>query len=67
MVPKLQALYGGAGHWYEAVAASVDLPDGIPDTIRSMWQKNRDIARANRVTLRTQKLAEMFVHDNLAS
>jgi hypothetical protein len=30
-----------------------------------MWQKNRDIARANRVTLRAQKLAEMFVDDNL--
>jgi hypothetical protein len=67
MAPKLQALYGGAGLWSDAVAASVHLPDNIPDTIRSMWQKNRDIARANRVTLTPQTFAEMFVDDNLAS
>ena len=66
MAPKLQALYGGGGHWYEAVAASVHLPDSISDTIRSMWRKNRDIARANRVALTPQKFAEMFVDDNLA-
>jgi hypothetical protein len=67
MAPKLRALYGGAGPWYEAVAASVHLSDDMPDTIRGMWQKNSDIARANHVTLTPQKFAEMFVDDNFAS
>lgn len=66
IAPKLQVLYGGAGQWYEAVAASVHLPESMPAAIRDLWDKNRQIARASGATLTPQRFAEMFVDDNFA-
>jgi hypothetical protein len=51
MAPKLQSLYGGGGPWYEAVAASMKMPPNMPVLIQDMWAKNREIARANQVSL----------------
>jgi hypothetical protein len=66
MAPKLRALYGGTGSWQEAVAASVRMPSDMPATIRAMWAKNQDIARANGMPLTPQRFAQMVVDDNFA-
>jgi hypothetical protein len=65
MAPKLHAIYGGNGEWYEAVAAAVSMPADMPVTIRDMWARNLEIARANGMTLHFQTFAEMFVDENL--
>jgi hypothetical protein len=66
LAPKLQSLYGGNGQWHEAVAAAVRMPAEVPATIREMWEKNLEIARANNVpALTPQKFAELFVDENL--
>lgn len=67
MAPKLQAIYGGNGEWHEAVAAAVHMPADMPLTIRDMWLKNLEIARANGVSLHPQMFAEMFVDENFAA
>jgi hypothetical protein len=66
MAPKLQAIYGGKGPWHEAIEAAVRMPADMPQSIRDMWAKNLEIARANNVpALSAQKFAEMFVDENL--
>lgn len=68
LAPKLQALYGGKGHWHEAIEAAVRMPADMPQVIRDMWAKNLEIARANNVpALSAQKFAEMFVDENLTA
>ena len=66
LAPKLQAVYGGKGQWYEAIEKAVRMPADMPQVIRDMWAKNLEIARANNVPpLTPQKFAEMFVDENL--
>jgi hypothetical protein len=65
IAPKLQAIYGGGGQWYDAVAAAVRMPSEMPTAIRDMWAKNLEITRANGVALPSQQFAEMFVDENL--
>jgi len=66
LAPKLQAVYGGKGQWYEAIEKAVRMPADMPQVIRDMWAKNLEIARANHVPpLTPQKFAEMFVDENL--
>jgi hypothetical protein len=67
MAPKLQALYGGNGEWHEAVAAALHMSADMPTTIRDMWTRNLEIARANGVSLHPQKFAEMVVDENFAA
>lgn len=67
LAPKLQAIYGGDGEWYEAVAAAVHMPADMPIAIRDMWTRNLEIARVNGATLHPQMFAEMFVDENLAA
>ena len=68
LAPKLQAVYGGNGQWDEAVGAAVHMPADMPQSIREMWDKNLEIARANNVPpLSPQKFAEMFVDENLTT
>lgn len=65
MAPKLCAIYGGKGEWYEAVAAAVHMSADMPVAIRDTWARNVKIARANGVTLHPQMFAEIFVDENL--
>ncbi|HJS45631.1 MAG TPA: hypothetical protein VJ753_04440 [Rhizomicrobium sp.] len=68
LAPKLQAIYGGNGQWYEAIEAAVHMPKDMPQLIRDMWAKNLEIARAKNVpALSAQKFAEMFVDENLTA
>jgi len=68
LAPKLHAIYGGKGQWHEAIEAAVRMPAQMPATIREMWEKNLEIARANNVpALSAQKFAEMFVDENLVT
>ncbi|HKQ11641.1 MAG TPA: hypothetical protein VJS85_10650 [Rhizomicrobium sp.] len=68
LAPKLQAIYGGNGQWHEAIEAAVRMPADMPQSIRGMWEKNLEIARANNVpALSAQKFAEMFVDENLTA
>jgi hypothetical protein len=64
--PKLQALYGGDGEWYQAVAAAVRAPADMQVSIRNMWARSLDIARANGTVLSPQNFAEIFVDENFA-
>jgi hypothetical protein len=64
MAPKLQAIYGGGGQWHEAIEAAVFIETETPSEIRSMWERNLEIARANGVKLTPQQFAEMFVDNN---
>jgi hypothetical protein len=68
LAPKLQAIYGGNGQWHEAITAAVRMPADMPQSIRDMWAKNLEIARANNVpALSAQKFAELFVDQNLTN
>ncbi|WP_027052506.1 hypothetical protein [Mesorhizobium erdmanii] len=67
MAPKLQSIYGGDGQWYDAIAQSMHMPEGMPAAIRDMWARNLKIARDNNVTLTPQQFAEMFVDNNFAA
>lgn len=66
MAPKLQSIYGGGGEWHDAIAAAMHVPAEMPEAIRDMWVRNREIARANEVTFSAQQFAEMFVDENFA-
>ncbi|MEC9067664.1 MAG: hypothetical protein VX569_10340 [Pseudomonadota bacterium] len=65
MAPKLRAIYGGNGKW-QAIAAAVRLDSDMPESIREVWVKNLEVARANGVELSPQMFAEMFVDENLS-
>jgi hypothetical protein len=67
MTPKLQSIYGVEGDWQQIIAAVMELPPSMPDTIRTLWAKNTEIARKNQATLTPQQFAEMFVDQNLVS
>jgi hypothetical protein len=66
MTPKLQAVYGVKGDWQQVIAAAMQLPPKMPDTIRGLWAKNTETAHNNQVTLTPQQFAEMLVDQNLA-
>src|SRR4051794_9349497 len=61
MAPELQSIHGGGGEWHDAIAAAMHMPPGMPEAIRDMWVRNREIARANDMTIAPQQFAEMFV------
>jgi hypothetical protein len=65
MTPKLQELYRTAGDWREAVSKAMAFPDSMPEAIRAMWAKNRQIAVQNGVTLSAEEFAVMFVDSNI--
>jgi len=67
MTPKLQGIYGVQGEWQQIIAALMELPPSMPETIRTFWAKNTEIARKNQATLAPQQFAEMFVDQNLVS
>ena len=67
IAPKLKVSYGGAGTSQQAIAAAMYFPPDMPDRIRQMWTKNREIARANQTELPAQAFAEMFVDANFAN
>lgn len=64
MAPKLHALYGGSGEWYEAIAASMKMPPSMPTLIADTWKKNLDIAASRGATLTPDQSAQMFVDQN---
>lgn len=67
ITPKLREIYGCSGEWQDIIAASVKLPQHASADIRSMWEKNQEIARINNVTLSPQQFAEMFVDENFSA
>lgn len=43
----------------------MELPADTPKRIAEMWERNRELAKANGETLLPQHFAEMFVDRNL--
>lgn len=65
MQPRLEQLYGKRGSWDQIIAATMNFPAKMPSLIRGMWDRNKEIAKANEVNLDPQQFAEMFVDSNL--
>jgi len=66
MEPKLREVFNQRGDWREIVVTTLNLPQHMPEVIRSLWVKNREIAERHGVTLSGQEFAEMFVDSNFA-
>ena len=65
MSPKLQQLYDTDGDWRAAISKAMAFPDSLPETIRDMWARNREIAEQNGATLTAEDFAVMFVDSNI--
>lgn len=66
MQPKLAQLYGKNGSWDQIIVSVMELPDNMPELIRQVWNRNKDIAATSNQNLRPQDFAEMFVDMNLS-
>ncbi len=66
MTPKLQGIYRVDGTWQDILASIMQMPPNLPTLIRTLWDKNSEIARKAGSTLTPQAFAEMFVDQNLA-
>ena len=66
MTPKLQSIYATNGTWQDIVASVMHISSDLPGTLRDMWSRNLELARANGVTLTPQRFAEMVVDENFA-
>jgi hypothetical protein len=67
MTPKLQAIYGGKGEWYEVIASAIHMPPEMPAVIQNTWANNVEIAQTKELALTPQNFAEMFVDQNFAA
>ena len=65
VTPKLRQIYRTAGDWREAVSKALAFPEGMPQMIRQMWEKNQKIARDNGTSLSAEAFAVMFVDANI--
>lgn len=63
MTPKLQSVYGVEGKWHEIISRVMDLPNNLPEKIRELWRRKKNIE--NNLELTAQEFAEMFVDQNL--
>jgi hypothetical protein len=64
MEPKLEGVYGVRGTWRQILEQVMDMRPGMPDVIKSSWEKNAQIARASGESLEPQRFSEMFVDAN---
>ena len=65
MTPKLQQLYKTTGDWRAAISSAMQFPESLPDAIRGMWEKNRQIASQTGTPLTAEQFAVMFVDANI--
>jgi hypothetical protein len=66
MTPKLQSIYQATGDWHDVLAATMHFPSTMPEEIRSLWARNKEIARRADVSLEPQQFAELFVDQNFS-
>ena len=64
MAPKLGASLGIDGTWQQIVATQMNWGEGIEDAIREVWDRNREIAKAEGIELTTDEFAMLFADAN---
>ena len=64
-VPNLQRVFKVQGSWVEIVTRVMDLPDGFPDQVRTLWAKTLSNAAAAGQPVSPVVFATMFVDRNL--
>lgn len=64
MSPKLCEVYNLAGEWHEIVATVMNFPDALPAQVKTIWEKNCELANAKNEELNPQDFVEMFVDQN---
>ena len=65
MTPNLQRVFKVQGSWVEIVTRVMDLPDGFPDQVRTLWAKTLSNAAAAGQPVSPVVFATMFVDRNL--
>lgn len=64
MTPKLQETFGSTGSWQQIVAHEVDLSDEVHQGLRSMWQRNSELAAQNGTPLDAEAWVREVVDRN---
>jgi len=59
-------VFGGGDDWMATIRHVFDLRDSIEGNLRVMWAKNREMARAQGVTLHPVQFAKMVADENFA-
>jgi len=64
ITPNLQRVYGSTGTWQEIVAEQMDIGETLPGKLRTMWERNTELARQRRERLSAQDWARAVVDQN---
>lgn len=64
MTPKLQKTYESTGEWHELIAQQMDLSGNLKNTIRVIWERNKEMAILQGYELTSEKFAMDFVDVN---
>lgn len=63
----VRKVFGGGLDWMLTVRNQLELTEGLDDSLRKMWEKNKAIALQNRVTIESVQFAKMVADDNFAN
>jgi len=61
---ELSALFRSGGHWHEMLAERMEFGAGLPESIRSLWARNQEVARARGEVLSPREFASGIVKKN---
>jgi len=61
LAPKLREVYGVQGDWHEVIAQVMQFPPNMDDELRDLWQRNQQLAAANKESLSAEDFAQMIV------
>ena len=61
MTPNLVKIYGVQGSWDEIVAREMEFSSDTPSKIKEIWEKNVEMAKAQRQSIDPKEFAIHFV------
>lgn len=66
MISIVQPVFGGGDDWMQTIRETLQLDEGLDDSLRQMWAKNQQIAQDESVPLSPLDFAAMIVDENFA-
>jgi hypothetical protein len=64
MEPKLAATFNSTGTWQQMVAAQMEFPETLPETIRSIWENGKAKAGKLGISVDPDEFTRQFVDTN---
>ena len=66
MTTLIRKIFGGEGDWRATVEEALEFDSSLGDALREMWQKNQQIAAAEKFELHPVQFAKMCAEENFS-